>query len=532
VWVAAVFWPLRDHAWLNYDDDVYVTRVPQVAEGWSPGGVAWAFTSLEGANYFPLTRLSWMLDAELYGLDAGGFHTTSLLLHALATSLLFLALAGMTGCPGRSAFVAAVFGVHPLHVESVAWIAARKDTLSGVCFAAALLAYAPGGTSPRSALRMAGVSLLHALGLLAKQTLVTLPLLLLLLDAWPLGRLRSARDARRALLEKLPLLALSVAAGALTVIAQSRGGTIADLERLSLAARLANAGVATVHYLADAVWPSGLAVFYPHPQGGTPPALWAGAWALLAAFSAGALLAARRFPAVCVGWLWFLVALAPVSGVVQVGSQARADRYTYLPLIGLALAAAWGGSALLARWVRLPSRRQWVSAALGVATVVALSAACAHQLRHWRDSESLMRRALAVTRGNATAHAHLGSALLERGAVDEAVLHWRQAAELQPGFLQVTNNLAWLLATASDPRHRAPAEALRLARRAALMAPDDPAVLDTLAAAQAAAGRFEAASVTAARAAERARERGDPALAREIEQRAAGYRRGRAHRGG
>jgi hypothetical protein len=542
---AALFWPMREHAFLVYDDDVYVTANPPVAAGLTQEGVVWAFASLQGSNWFPLTRLSWMLDAELSGADPAGFHTTSLLLHAATTALLFLALARLSGRPGRSAFVAAVFAAHPLHVESVAWISARKDTLSGLFFAAALLAYAGGRgdaagggdaagarDTPRG--RLALVTGLFALGLLAKQMLVTLPCVLLLLDDWPLARLRRRGDPARfdaaalarALREKLPLFALAAASCAVAVVAQRAGGSLADLEQVPLAWRLANAPVAVAAYLGKSFLPTGLAVFYPHPGPTLEPWRVAGASALVVGTTALACAAAARRPSpVAVGWLWFLGMLVPVIGVVQVGSQARADRYTYLPLVGLAVAVAWGVPALARRVVADVRRRERWLAIAALAAVAALGAATQRELRHWRDSESLMRRALAVTERNHIAHAYLGVVLLEQDRVEEAIAHWREAARLAPRYVTVANNLAWLLATAPDPRHRDPAEALVHATRAARLAPEDPAVIDTLAAALAANGRHEAAAASARRAARLAREQGRPDLAREIEERRHGQGR-------
>jgi tetratricopeptide (TPR) repeat protein len=530
--VAGVYWPVRGHAWLNYDDDVYITANPNLTLGLSPGGVAWAFTTLHGANWFPLTWLSWMLDFDRSGLDPSGFHTTNLLLHAGATAVLFLALSRLTKDAGRSAFVAAVFGVHPLHVESVAWAAARKDPLSGLFFMLALLAYAAGGRHERRPLQMALVLLCLALGLLAKQTIVTLPFVLLLLDAWPLGRLGGTRGSegwkpaavRRAVLEKLPLFAWVAVMSAVATLAQRSAGVVADLEQLSVGARVGNAALACVAYLRKALLPTDLAVFYPHPGNAVPAAAAVAALALLALLTALSVRAARRHPALTVGWLWYLGTLVPVLGLVQVGSQAMADRYTYLPLVGLGIAVAWGVPELLGRTLRADGPRRAVLAVLGAACIVALATGARLQLRHWRDSEALMRHTLAVTDANYIAHAHLGSALLERGEVGQAIGHWTESARIRPGYPTVANNLAWLLATHPDPSHRNAAAAIEHAERAVRISGDDPAVFDTLAAAYASAQRFADAVETAERALGEARRRGDDALARDIAQRLALYR--------
>jgi len=542
---AALFWPIREHAFLNYDDDHYITREPGLGLGLGPAGVAWAMSSVDGANWFPLTRLSWLVDHALFGLDPRAFHTTDLVLHALATALLFLALARMTQSPWRSAFVAAVFAVHPLHVEAVAWASGRKDPLSAVFFGAALL-FASGARAraPTRAERT-GVFACLALGLMAKPTLVTLPFVLLLLDAWPLGRLGPAEDptaidARRlrlAVLEKLPLLALVAAECVVVVLAQQAGGAVVGLEQIPFGARVANALVAWVGYLRLAFWPTELAVFYPHPVTGIGAGTAALATALLAGLSLAAGLAWRRRPYLLVGWLWFLGMFVPTLGLVQVGAQSMADRYAYLPLTGLAIAIAWGVPDLLAK-LAIPARARSIGlAATAVAAIAALSAASALQIRTWRDSETLFRHALAVTRANPIAHAHLGEALLERGQAAQAVAHWEESLALLPGFLEVANNLAWLLATTPIAGVRDPERAVAVAERALAIAErpgvadaaERASVLDTLAAAQAAAGRTSEAARTAAASRALALQAGEAALAAEVAEREALYRSGRAY---
>jgi tetratricopeptide (TPR) repeat protein len=530
----AVFAPALGHDWLVYDDDLYITANPPLQLGWSAQGIAWAFTTFHGANWFPLTWLAWMLDYQLFGLDARAFHATSLLLHCAATLLLFAALVRMTGSAARSAFVAAVFAIHPLHVEPVAWAAGLKDPLSGLFFAAVLLVWS-GCDGPRvPARRMALVFALLAAGLMAKPTLLTLPFVLLLLDAWPLGRLgrtdeRGRLDPaalRRAVIEKWPLFLLVAAMSAVVFVAQRSAGAVTDLSHLPLSARLGNAVVAYATYVEKAFWPTGLAVFYPHPGAALPGWQVAASAAALLVLSLLALRAWRRAPALAVGWLWFLGMLVPMLGVVQVGSQARADRYTYLPLVGLAIAVAWGAPEAAALVLRDAARRRRVVAAAGCAALAALSVAASVQLGYWRDSEVLMRRALAVTRDNHIAHAYLGIALLQRHDVDGAIEQWRAAARIEPRYLTVVNNLAWLLATAPQARHRDPAEAVRLAERARRLAQDDPSVLDTLAAAYASAQRFDEARATAERALALAEARGDDALEAGVRERLALYRRG------
>jgi tetratricopeptide (TPR) repeat protein len=536
----AVFWPIREHAFLNYDDDHYIAANPNLARGLDSEGLAWAFTSFDGANWFPLTRLSWMLDAARAGLDPRAFHTTDLVLHAAAAALLFLALARMTRSPWPSAFAAAVFAVHPLHVEAVAWASARKDPLSAVCFGGALLCAAGArGRAPSPAER-AGVVVLLALGLMAKPTLVTLPFLLLLLDDWPLGRLRSGADQgpldrcalRAAALEKAPLFALVAAVSAVVVAAQSAGGAVVPLERIPFGARVANAFASVAVYLRQAIWPAQLAVFYPHPGAELASAAFGFAAAL--GLSAATALAWRRRPYLLVGWLWFLGMLVPTLGLVQAGAQAHADRYTYLPLTGLAVAVAWGAPDALARLGLGRRARRFALGLASAAAIGALAAASSVQIRSWRDSETLFRSALAATRGNHVAHAHLGAALLEEGRTREAAVEWEAALEIAPDFLEAANNLAWLLATTPDASVRDPVRALAVAERARAIAEPPGAasegerasVLDTLAAAQAAAGRLAEAVATASDAAALAERSGDPELALALRQRLALYRAG------
>jgi tetratricopeptide (TPR) repeat protein len=530
----AVFLPVLDHAWLNYDDDIYITNNSDLLRGLTRDGVAWAFSTFHGANWFPLTWLSWMLDYEIHGLDPAGFHATGLALHALGALLLFLALSRLTGSAPRSAFVAAVFAVHPLHVESVAWAAARKDPLSGLFWMLALLCYAHSARRQPRAARIALVFVCMGLGLTAKPVVVTLPFALLLLDEWPLGRLRRSdapgrwdpRRIGRALLEKLPLFALAAAAAAVTVAAQRSGGTVVSLDRVPLDLRVGNALVAYVAYLGKALWPSRLAIFYPHPGDALPGAQIALAAVFLIGATALAAVWARRRPYLFVGWFWYLGTLVPMIGLVQVGSQAMADRYMYLPLVGLSIAVAWGIPELLPDW-----RWKRVGLALAaVAAVAGLAATAARQLHHWRDSEALFEHALQVTRDNHVAHAYLGSALLERGRTQAAIEHYSEAVRLRPDFLSAANNLAWLLATGENEELRNPYVAVRLAQRAArLTSQGDPSVLDTLAAALAAANRFEEATRVAERGIELARAAGEHELEAAILRRLELYRAGRAY---
>jgi tetratricopeptide (TPR) repeat protein len=361
---AGAFGHVCRNNFVNYDDNDYVVRNPDVKAGLSAAGATWAFTTTRASNWHPLTWLSLQLDAQLYGGDvAWGYHLTNLLLHAAAALVLFLALRRMTGAVGRSAVVAALFAVHPAHVESVAWVAERKDVLSGLLWMLTLLAYAWYAERPGVG-RYLLVLLAFALGLLAKPMLVTLPFVLLLLDYWPLGRVGApfsrerpasagpalaGRSRLNVLLEKLPLFALTAAACLVTVYAQEKGGAVNSLERLALRERLINCVVAYADYLGKLVWPAALVPFYPHPRESLSLGQAVRDGLVLILITAGVVWARRR-RYLTVGWLWFLGTLVPVIGLVQVGAQAMADRYTYVPYVGLFIALTWGAADLAARW--------------------------------------------------------------------------------------------------------------------------------------------------------------------------------------
>jgi protein O-mannosyl-transferase len=453
--LAAATWaalaPVVDCDFVNMDDPQYVTANVHVRQGLGLEGVAWAFDpSTRIANWQPVALLSHMLDVELYGLDPRGHHRTSLLLHVVDTVLLFLVLNAMTGALWKSAVVAALFGVHPLHVESVAWISERKDVLSTFFGLLAIASYTRfTRAASRSAYALACVT--YACSLMAKPMLVTLPLLLLLLDYWPLGRLplegASAPERaiwRRRIVEKLPLLALALVFSVFTLLAQRSGGAVASMDRVPLAARIENAVVAYAAYLGKMVWPRDLAAFYPHP-GATLPG-----WKV--ALSAGVLLGAsgvavrarRRVPAVAVGWLWYLGTLVPVIGLVQVGAQGMADRYTYFPMIGVAIAATWGAAHLAARW-RVP---RLAAAAVAASALVPLAAAARLQTAYWRDSVALFEHALAVSGGHHIIHDFLGKAYAAEGRLDDAMRQYEMALALEPRNVEAREDLGTALIAA------------------------------------------------------------------------------------
>jgi Flp pilus assembly protein TadD len=433
----AVFGQTLTHQFVNYDDETYVYDNPMVARGLTIKGIIWAF-SCHAANWHPLTWLSHMLDCQLYGLHPGGHHLTNVLLHTATVIALFLVLRQMTGAFWRSAFVAAVFAIHPLRVESVAWVAERKDVLSGLFFMLTIGAYARYARQSWSFGRYGLVMLLFALGLMCKPMLVTLPLVLLLLDYWPLQRVET-RKFSGLVLEKLPLLALSAASCVATLLAQYEG--IQSAGSFSTPIRLANALVACVVYLGQMVWPAKLAVFYPYPNNGLPAWEAALAGTLLAGLSAIAWWQRRKQGWLITGWGWYLVMLLPVAGIIQVGLQAHADRYTYLPQIGIYVAATWWVAERGAKW--RVSRAVVRGLAAGVLGALML---CAwKQTACWKNSENLWGHALACTSGNSMAHSGLGNVFLKREQLGNAITEFQQAVQLNPCYADAHNDLGTAL---------------------------------------------------------------------------------------
>lgn len=471
-----VFGRVLGNDFVSFDDDLYVTSNARVQAGVTVQGTIWALTALDNYNWHPVTWYSHMADVQMFGMRPWGHHLTSLLLHVGNAVLLFLVLTSMTGAVWPSAFVAALFAVHPAHVESVAWIAERKDLLSAFFGFLALLAYAGYVKRPGPGAYLL-LTLLFALGLMAKPMLVTLPFVLLLLDYWPLARLGEGARApgngllpkritlQRLVLEKVPLLALAAVSCVLTYVAQEQGGALSSLERLPTATRLANALVAYAGYLRMAIWPWPLAFFYPHRGQTLGLVEIAGSALVLAALSALAVRHAKRHPYLLVGWLWFLGTLVPVIGLVQVGLQSMADRYTYIPLVGLFIATAWGIAAAARSWC-------WGPRVLGSAAGVALSIFMAVswvQAGRWRDSETLYVHALDVTEDNWLAHNNLGVVLYARGRIDEAVTHYHESIRLNPVNAQARINLGAALIGQGHMD-----EAIAEFREAARLKPDDP----------------------------------------------------------
>jgi tetratricopeptide (TPR) repeat protein len=429
----AVFGQTLRHEFVNYDDDKYVYENPVVEKGLTLKGVAWALTYGEIGHWHPLTWLTHMADCQVYGLWAGGHHLTNVLLHTASVILLFLVLRLMTGALWRSAFVAAAFAIHPLHVESVAWVSERKDVLSGLFFMLTLWAYVHHTRQP-SRRRYVGVVVLYGLGLLSKNTLVTLPFVLLLLDWWPLNRMKSVAGVESAgskspgtpfwglVKEKIPLFLLSVGSCLVTIMVPEK---LPFSHRLPVWLRVENALTSYVTYLHQMVIPTGLANPYPYPPNGA--SLWQAALAfvLLAAISWGALLCRKKSPFFLMGWLWYLGMMVPMIGIVQIAFYAHADRYAYLSEIGLYVALAWTMCSLV--------RQRMILGFLAVLVVAVLSAGAYVQTGYWRDSETLWKHTLACTGDNPLAYNNLGTVLLDQGHVEEAIVQYQKAVEIEPG---------------------------------------------------------------------------------------------------
>jgi len=498
--VALVFAQTVRFGFVSYDDDEYVYNNPLVRPGLTWPGIVAAFGGRHSNNWHPLTWISHMIDCQLYGLWAGGHHLSSVLLHAATAIALFWLLQRMTGRPWPSALAAAMFAVHPLRVESVAWIAERKDVLSGLLFMLTLYFYAVYATRPFSLSRYLVVLGVFGLGLMAKPILVSVPLVLLLLDYWPLGRWQGAGSKEqgerrkegkkveqfvsieRLLLEKLPFAVLAAISCGLTLWAQQ--DTLRRTEQIDFPWRAANAVVAYVTYLGRFVWPANLVVLYPHP--GAHRQLWQVALCglLLAAISVAALSFRRSRPCLLVGWLFYLVTLVPVIGLVQVGAQATADRYTYLPLIGpvMALTFAVKSYAGVSRF------RRGVCALAAAIVLAAIAVAAWRQTDIWRDSEALWLRTMQCTSSNVVAETNYGGELMQRGDLTDAIMHFKHALELNPKMTQAHVNLATAYITRGQL-----AEALKQYETIVELEPDSPEAQHNLAGLLRTQGRIDEA---------------------------------------
>jgi tetratricopeptide (TPR) repeat protein len=468
----AIYWPATRYDFVNYDDDHYVTANVHVQNGLTWEGISWACLNPVVATWHPLTVWSHMLDCQLFGLKPWGHHLTSVLLHALNTVLVFLFLRGSTGAFWRSVLVAALFGWHPLHVESVAWVAERKDVLSGFFGLLALIAYArytevqslkSKVQSPKSVVRGRWslsrlpssifylLSLLFlALGLMSKPMLVTWPLVMLLLDYWPLERCQTRR-AWRLLAEKIPFFALAAAVGVATFMVQKQGHAVKTFEAFPLGARGANALLSYGRYLGKLFWPTDLAVFYPHPV-------------VMAGVSVLLFRQRRRYPFLLMGWLWYCGTLVPVIQLLQTGGHAMADRYTYMPSVGVLVVAVWGAYEITRGW-----RYQAMALSVGGGAAIILCLALTRQqLGYWQDSESLFEHAVKVTENNHLAHYNLGTFLSQKGQMDEAIRHLQETIRLKPAYAPAHCNLGVALGENGQTD-----EAIRQFREALRLKPED-----------------------------------------------------------
>ena len=439
-----VYWQVLDHGFLNFDDNRYVSENTHVTEGLTRDGLTWAFTESYASNWHPMAFLSHMLDVELYGLDPSGHHLTSLLFHIANSLLLFGVLLKMTGALWRSGLVAVLFALHPLNVESVAWIAERKNVLSTFFWFLTLWAYVDYVNKKKSYWL---VVLFLALGLMAKPMLVTLPFALLLLDFWPLHRCKGWEAVMPLIIEKFPLFLLALAVGVITYSVQKSGGAMGNPELHSFYTGIANALVSYVEYLEKIIWPRGLSILYPHPGDAvsTWKALTSGL--VLIGISVGVVRILRRAPYLAVGWFWFLGTLVPVIGIVQVGDQAMSDRYMYIPSMGLFIAIVWGLSELMAKW-RLGNRVLVILAGLMIPVLMLMTWT---QVGHWTNSVTIFQHAIEVTDKKypnfAIAYTNLGQALIAEGKNGEAMAQYKKAIQLMPGLVKAHYNLGHALIT-------------------------------------------------------------------------------------
>lgn len=618
----AVFGQTGGHQFINYDDPLYVYDNAHVRAGLTWNGIGWAFTHVHSQNWHPLTTMSHMLDCQLFGLNAGAHHLINVFWHSIAAVLLFVLLARMTGSPSRigsiwpSALVAAIFAIHPLRVESVAWIAERKDVLSGTFFMLTLISYFY-WTQRRTIGRYLLTAILLACGLMAKPMLVTTPVVLLLLDYWPLERWCGARSKEQGakrqgqsgkekttlistsqplttstslVLEKIPLFALS--AGSVVATFWAQNFALGSTQFLPLSWRITNALFSYFEYVRQMFWPVNLIPFYVHPENRLEIWRLAISIIVLVAITVIASVRRRQNPYLIVGWLWYLVTLVPVIGLVQVGLQGHADRYTYLPEIGLMIALVWWIWDLTSSF----AAQKIIFVSAGLAVVAALSILSARQVRYWRDTETLWRHTLAVTPdsdvpltglggilfargeidesidnyeralrlrdGNVAAHFGLARALSAKQKTDAAIFHLRRTLEIQPDYIAASNdlgvllaskgeitgaiaawrqtlsfdadnadaanNIAWVRSTASEPGLRDGKEALELAHRAIRNGGENAIVLRTLAAAEAENGQFEEAIATCQRGEQIAQKNGDSVMAESLRRCRELFQRGEA----
>jgi len=494
----AVYWQVLDNDFVHYDDDAYVTENLRVQKGVTFDNLTWAATSSLASNWHPITWISHMIDCQFYGLNPKGHHLTSLLFHVANTLLLLLIFVRMTGALWQSSLVAALFALHPLHVESVAWVAERKDVLSTFFMMLTLWVYTiyvkKGGVR-----RYLLVVLFFVLGLMSKPMLVTLPFVLLMLDFWPLGRLCHIRDTRnevtgqhtderpnifRLVWEKVPFFTLAVVSSVVTFIVQERGGAVKLLEMYSIQTRIINAFVAYIEYIVNMVWPVKLAVLYPHPGNSLP--IWKGVVTglVMVLITVLVIRKARKIQYLAVGWFWYIVTLIPVIGIVQVGSQAMADRYTYITLIGLFVIIAWGANDLLSKWLR---RKIWLGtlAAIILPVLIVLTW---KQVQYWEDSITLYKHTLKHTSNNFIIYNNLGKVYNDSGKYKEAIEAYKQSTRIAPDYAMAHSNLG--VSYNDSGKYK---EAIEACRKAIWINPDYAKAYFNLSVAYGESGKYEEA---------------------------------------
>ncbi|NQT10954.1 MAG: tetratricopeptide repeat protein [Desulfobacteraceae bacterium] len=448
--ILVAYWQVKDFNFVGFDDELYITENSHTQAGLTIKGIVWAFETFRAGNWHPLTWLSHMLDCELYGLNPMGHHWTNLLFHIANTILLFFIFQKMTGAIWKSAFVAALFALHPLHVESVAWVAERKDVLSTFFGMLTILAYIR-YVKKRNFLRYSLIFIFLSLGLMAKPMLVTMPFVLLLLDFWPLERLKYCSNSQssnfqslnlsRLFLEKVPLFIPVAISSVLTIFAQKEAGALYSFESLAVKTRIANAFVSYASYIVKTVWPQNLAIFYPHSFGMLSLCYVFLAGFAIAGISFFSIRSFKQRPYVAVGWFWYLGTLIPVIGLIQVGAQGMADRYTYIPLIGLFIMLAWGISDLLKKW----HYRKTVLAVCAIILLFTFSTRSYFQIRHWENSAAVFKNAIQTTKNNWLAYRELGLALMRDGKLDDAVFYYKKALQIRPNYLTALDNLGMTL---------------------------------------------------------------------------------------
>ena len=434
-----VFWRVCRFDFISFDDHTYVTKNLRVRAGLSRDSVAWAFITTRTSNWHPLTWLSHTLDCQLFGLKPGWHHLTNLLFHLANTLLLFTVFKKMTGAIWRSAFVAAAFALHPLHVESVAWVAERKDVLSTFFLMLTILCYGQYAKNPKVLWYLCTL-FIFVLGLMAKPMLVTLPFVLLLLDYWPLNRCEPESNVRvwgGLIREKIPFFVLAAISGTITFIVQKSTGAVSTIDAIPVSDRIANAVVSYAGYIWKMVWPANLAIFYPYPKDKLPYWQVIAVAALLLAITIFVIYFASRYKYLATGWLWYLGTLVPVIGLVQAGMQASADRYTYVPLIGLFVLIAFGANDIFTRW----KYGKVILAAASTAVLIIWAVSTSLQLRYWRDNVTLFQHTLQVTKDNYLAHNVLAHSFYMQGRYDESIAQGYEALKIKPGYAVIHNGL-------------------------------------------------------------------------------------------